>query len=106
MGAALEVRRVVLGLRRQRAWASVRGGVLLELRVQPLVKAWVAGSAHLSKETVEPSEVPIPASKRSPRRTRSCALAAARRDATVRSGIPIAAAISRLVKPCRWRSTR
>lgn len=38
--SSVEVGRVILRLRRQRARGVVGGGVLLELRVQPRVKPW------------------------------------------------------------------
>ena len=60
---------------------------------------------YSSGRTPPPSNVPITIPGTSPKRDCSLALAAARRDAMVRSGTPSEAAISRLVYPCKCLKT-
>jgi len=99
MKTSLEICGVVLSLRRRRAGAASPGSFALKLLLQPLVESVAAFHAHSSKGTIDGSELPNSALDLSPRRLRRRALAAASREATVRSGTFSAVAISRLVKP-------
>jgi hypothetical protein len=99
MKTSLEICGVVLRLDRRWAGAASFRSFLVKLLLQPLVESVAASHAHSSRGTVEAVEVPKTSSVSPSRRLRSLLLAAASREATVRSGTFKVAAISRFVKP-------
>src|SRR6266567_3800690 len=100
---SLEICGVVLRLGRIRGRAAGTASFRVKLLFQPPIESVAVFHAHSSKGTVDGCAVPKSLVSRSPRRVRRRALAAASRDATVRSGTFSAAPISRFVYPCRCR---
>src|SRR6266849_7378578 len=103
MKTSLKICGVVLGLGGIRGRAAGTVSSRVKLLFQPPIESASAFHAHSSKGTVDGCAVPKSLVSRSPRRLRRRALAAASRDATVRSGTFSAAPISRLVYPCMCR---